>query len=76
MWAFFLGGMCAGGMATGAAAGFGVGAGGGGLGLGEGAGGGGGGEEAEGEGEALVDDACSFANRFMRIWGRISQQQI
>ncbi len=57
----------------GAATGFGVGAGGG-LDLGGDAGGGGGGEEVEGEGEVLVDDArCSFANRFMRIWGDISQ---
>ena len=70
MWTFFLGGTCAGGVgANGALAGFGVGAGAGGLGLGEDAGGGVAGEEVEGEGEALADDACSFANRFMRICG-------
>jgi hypothetical protein len=57
---------------VGASAGFGVGAGGGGLGLREGAEGGGGGEEVDGEGEALVDVACSFANRFKRIWGNDS----
>jgi hypothetical protein len=68
MCAFFLGGTCV--VGVGASAGFGVGAGGRGLGLGEGAGGGGGAEEVEGEAEALVADACSFANRFMRIWGK------
>lgn len=46
-----------------------------GLGLGEGAGGGGGvgEEEVEGALEALVEDACNFASRFMRIWGSVSQ---
>jgi hypothetical protein len=75
MWAFFLGGTCAGGVGVnGVLAGFGVGAGVGGLGLGEAAGGGGAGEEVEGEDEALADDACSLANRFMRIWGNERQQ--
>lgn len=55
--------------ANGALAGFGVGADAGGLGLGEEAGGDVAGEDVEGEGEALADDACSFANRFMRICG-------
>ena len=78
MWTFFLGGTCAGGVgANGVLAGFGVGTGGGGLGLGEAAGGGGAGEEVEGEGEgeALADDACSLANRFMRIWGKVSSTE-
>ena len=74
MWAFFLGRTCAGGVGVnGVLAGFGVGAGVGGLGLGEADGGGGAGEEVEGEDEALADDACSFANRFMRIWGNERQ---
>lgn len=43
--------------------------------MGEGAGGGGGSGEEEVEGAlgGLVEDACNFASRFMRIWGSVSQ---
>lgn len=72
-WAFFLGGTCEGWI--GVATCFGDGASRRGLGLGEGAGGGGGGgeEEVAGALEALVEDACNFASRFMRIWSSVSQ---
>jgi hypothetical protein len=53
----------------GAGATFGAGARGGGFGLGEGAGGGGEDEEAEGAVGELAEDTCSFASRFIRIWG-------
>jgi hypothetical protein len=71
MWAFFFGGTCVGGGGVGAR--FGAGAGRGRFGLGEGAGGGGGDEEVEGALGGLVEDACSFASRFIRICGNISQ---
>ena len=72
-WAFFLGRTSE--AEIGAATCFGDGASKGGLGLGEGAGGGGGGgeEDVEVALEALVEDACNFASRFMRIWGSVSQ---
>jgi len=74
MWAFFLGGTCVGG--AGAAACFCAGAGAGDLGLGGGAGGGGGEEEIEGALEVLAEDACSFASRFMRIWGNVNARLV
>jgi len=64
--------MCAGG--GGAGASFRIGPGGWDFGLGEGAGGGGGDEEVEGALEGVAEDACSFASRFIRIWGDTSQR--
>jgi hypothetical protein len=65
--------MCAGG--GGAGASFRTGPGGGGFGLGEGAGGGRGDDEVEGGLEGVAEDACSFASRFIRIWGNTGPSQ-
>lgn len=61
-------------MGGGAGASFRTGPGGVGFGLGEVAGGGGGDEEIEGALEGVAEDACSFASRFIRIWGNTSQR--